>query len=274
MAFSLASISVALRRKRVFLGVRQDLPRYVRAKHPGRRSVHAMAAVLEGSYRLLALFCPVIVVGPELARRYRRGRRVLPISVSLVREAEVPARGELQEPRYDGALTALSVGRLEAEKNPLMLAEVLERLSPAWRLVICGEGPLEGELRERLRQLGLEDRAELRGYVPIDGGLAELYRGAHALLHVSFTEGVPQILFESFVAGLPVVATAVGGVPETVGEDALLVPPGDPAAAADALERIAADPDLRARLVAGGLERVRSRTLEAECRRVAEFMAG
>ena len=268
------ALLAALRRKRVFLGVRQDLPRYVRAKHPGRRSVHLMAGLLEGSYRLLALLFPAVVVGPELARRYRRGRRVLPITVSLVRDADLPAEGGLPERSYDSALTALSVGRLEAEKNPLMLAEVLERLRPAWRLAVCGEGPLEDELRERLAELGLEERTELRGYVPIDGGLGELYRSAHALLHVSFTEGVPQILFESFAAGLPVVATAVGGVAETVGEDALLVPPGDPAAAADALERIAADPELRARLVTGGLERVRAHTLEAECRRVAEFMRG
>ena len=267
------ALLAALRRRRVFLGVRQDLPRYARAKHPGRRSVHLMADALEGSYRLLSLAFPAIVVGPELARRYRRGRRVLPISVSLVRDRELSAAGELPERSYDGTLTALSVGRLEAEKNPLLLAEVLERLGPSWRLSICGEGPLQEDLRQRLRELDLEERADLRGYVPIDGGLAELYRSAHALLHVSFTEGVPQILFESFAAGLPVVATSVGGVAEAVGEDALLVAPGDPAAAAEALERIAADSELRARLVEGGLDRVRAHTLEAECRRVAEFMA-
>ena len=118
----------------------------------------------------------------------------------------------------------------------------------------------------------MADRAELRGYVPIDGGLAELYRGSHALLHVSWTEGVPQILFESFAAGLPIVATAVGGVPEAVGDDALLVPPGDPDAAAEALERIASDAELRRRQVEGGLERLRAHTLEAECDRVVEFM--
>ena len=57
-----------------------------------------------------------------------------------------------------------------------MLADVLARLDPSWRLVICGEGPLEADLRERLAELGVADRAELRGYVPIDGGLSELYR--------------------------------------------------------------------------------------------------
>ena len=264
------ALLAAARRKRVFLGVRQDLPRMLRAKHPARRSIHLMADVLEASYRLLALAFPAIVVGPELARRYRHARRVLPISVSLIPAAQVPAAPPPHS--YDGELVALSVGRLEAEKNPLMLADVLARLGPAWRLVICGEGPLAADLGDRLAELGVDDRAEFRGYVPLDGGLGGLYSGSQALLHVSWTEGVPQILFESFAAGLPVVATAVGGVPEAVGDDALLVPPGDAEAAAEALERLGSDEELRRRLVEGGLERVRAHTLEEECRRVAKFM--
>ena len=52
------------------------------------------------------------------------------------------------------------------------------------------------------------------GYLSLDSGLRDHYRDSHMFLHVSWTEGVPQVLFESFAAGLPVVATAVGGVPE------------------------------------------------------------
>jgi glycosyltransferase involved in cell wall biosynthesis len=70
-----------------------------------------------------------------------------------------------------------------------------------------------------------------------------------------------------------VVATAVGGVPEAVGEAALLIPPGDPEAAARALARLASEPGLPARLAERGLERVRTRTLEAESARVAAFLA-
>ncbi len=174
---------------------------------------------------------------------------------------------------WDGTLTALSVGRLEPEKNPLMLADVLARLDRRWRLVVCGEGPLAGDLGARLASLDVADRAELRGYVPIDAGLTALYRESHALLHVSWTEGVPQILFEAFAAGLPVVATAVGGVADAVGKDALLVPSGDPVAPAMALEELASDRALRERLAASGLQRVRARTLEAEAGRVVQFLS-
>jgi glycosyltransferase involved in cell wall biosynthesis len=268
--FALAALA-ALRRRRIALGVRQDLLAYTRNRHPDRRSIQLMAGALELGYRLLARLVPTVVVGPDLAHRYRHARRLLPIDVSLVRESEIAAEPSRDD--YGGVLHALSVGRIEAEKNPLMLADVLAALDPRWQLTICGEGSLVEPLRRRLEQLGVASRAALVGYVPIGDGLLDLYRRSHALLHVSWTEGVPQVLFEAFAAGLPVVATAVGGVAETVGDAALLIPPGDPRAAAEALERVAADAELRGRMVSAGFERVRGTTLEAECSRLADFLA-
>jgi glycosyltransferase involved in cell wall biosynthesis len=264
----------ALRRKRITLGVRQDFPIYVRTRHPGRRLVHLAGDLLEGSYRLLARRVPTVVVGPDLASNFSRARHLLPISVSLVRDSDIADPAEAAGRGWNGERTVLSVGRLETEKNPLLLADVLARLDGAdWKFLICGEGPMEDELRGRLRELGVEDRAELLGYLPIHGGLMDRYRSVNAFLHVSWTEGMPQVLLEAFAAGTPVVATAVGGVPEAAGDAALLIPPGDPDAAAAALGRIAADPELRRELVTKGIERVRGRTLEAESARVARFLA-
>jgi glycosyltransferase involved in cell wall biosynthesis len=264
----------ALRRRRVALGVRQDFPVYVRSRHPGRRIIHLAGDLLELSYRLLSRRCPTVVVGPQLARNYSHAGRLLAISVSLVRESDIADAGEASRRSWDGERTVLTVGRLETEKNPLMLADVLQRLDGGdWRLLVCGEGPLAGELRARLRELGVEERAELLGYLPIHGGLLDRYRAANAFLHVSWTEGMPQVLLEAFASGTPVVATAVGGVPEVAGDAALLVPPGDPDAAARALARLAADPELRRRLVTAGIERLRGRTLEAQAAEVARFLA-
>jgi glycosyltransferase involved in cell wall biosynthesis len=280
----------AARGKRVALGVRQDFPTYVRTRHPDKRLVHLAGDLLEGSYRLMArLGAPTVVVGPELAQNFKRARHLLPIAVSLVRDSDIADPAAASARVWDGERSVLSVGRLETEKNPLLLADVLARLTQnpsqaaeppasatadsAWRLLICGEGPMEGELRDRLRELGVADRAELLGYLPIHGGLMDRYRSVNAFLHVSWTEGMPQVLLEAFAAGTPVVATAVGGVPEAAGDAALLIPPGDPDAAARALARLAAEPELRRELVAKGIERVRSRTLEAESARVARFLA-
>jgi glycosyltransferase involved in cell wall biosynthesis len=269
-------VLAALRRKRVFLGVRQDWPTYVRSRHPHSRPLQAVAWLMEAAWRAYARVFPVVVVGPQLAHNYRHARAVLPVTVAMVDEEQIaPPRS--RAPGDGGAdLTVLSVGRLETEKNPLLLADVLAGLrasDPRWRLVVAGEGPMREELEERLDSLGVAAHADLRGYVPVDAGLHELYRECDFFLHVSWTEGLPQVIFEAFAARLPVVATAVGGVPDATGDAALLVPPGDAEAPVRELVRLAADGELRERLVESGVERVRRHTTAAEVRRVAEFFA-
>jgi glycosyltransferase involved in cell wall biosynthesis len=265
-----------LRGKRVVLGVRQDLPEYVRNRHPGSRMLLLSGWILELAFRALGRICPVIAVGPTLAHHYRKARRVLALTVSLVPQASVidPATDRRS---YDGELKVLSVGRLDVEKNPLLLADVLALLvadDPRWRLIVCGEGSMADELAERLRELGVADNAELRGYVPQDGGLSELYRESQMLLHVSWTEGLPQVLYEAFAAALPVVATDVGGVREASGEAVTLIPPGDAPAAAEALRAISSDKALREHRVQSGHALAEASTIEAECRRVFEFLSG
>jgi glycosyltransferase involved in cell wall biosynthesis len=234
-----------------------------------------VALVLEGAFRALARRHPTIAVGPDLAHRYRHSPAVLDLAVSLVRQEDLAPPAVEHKRDYRGELRVVSVGRLETEKNPILLAEALAALNAGdrrWRLVVCGEGALAGALADRLEQLGVAHLADLRGYIPLHEGLLDLYRGSHALLHVSWTEGVPQILFEAFASRLPVVATAVGGVPAAVGDAALLVPPGDADAIASALSRIALEDELRKRLTESGARLAERRNLEAEAARVAGFL--
>ena len=272
----LLALLTILRRRRLVLGVRQDTPAYIRSRRPNRRWMHVSADVLEAIWKVLARRFPVVVVGAELERKYSRARRLLATTVSLIHERDIIDPSEVAARTYDGELTLLTVGRIDAEKNPLLLAEILARLLTGgrrWRLVVCGDGPLRAQLQARLEELDLLDRVRLRGYVPIDSGLLDLYRHSHAFLHVSWTEGFPQVLIEAFASGLPAVATAVGGVPAAAEGAALLVPAGDAEAAARELERIAADADLRRRLIEAGLERARAATLESAARRVAAFLS-
>ena len=159
----------------------------------------------------------------------------------------------------------------------MLLADVLARLraaDPRWRLVVCGEGSLEDDLAARLRELGVDEHAELRGYVTLDAGLRDLYRSSHVLVHVSWTEGFPQVLLEAFAAGLPIVATDVGGVGAVAAGATRLVPPGDAGAVADEALLVAGDAVERRRLIATGLERVSRYTSSATCGRLAAFIAG
>lgn len=272
-AFVLALLALA-RRRTLVLGLRQDWPRYVRMRHPRRRLMHLAADLMEWAWRTLAHRVPVVAVGAELASGYAHAPAVLDLVVSLVPASAVLA----SPPEHDrsGRLQLISVGRLEEEKNPLLLADILARLvanDPRWNMIVCGQGDLREALERRLGELGVLERAELRGYVPMGEGLLELYRSSDALLHVSWTEGFPQVLVEAMASGLPIVATAVGGVARGVGDAALLVAPGSSEAAVDALVRLARDERLRKDLIARGLARARSLTLERQISRLAAFLA-
>jgi glycosyltransferase involved in cell wall biosynthesis len=276
LAFPFA-VMATLRGKRVVLGVRQRFRDYIRMRHPDRRLGGVAALALEGAFRVLGLFCGVVAVGPAIARDYRRSRRLLEIAVSLVERADLVEPASVRGRSYAGHLDVLSVGRLDSEKNPLLLADVLARLrkaDPRWHLTVCGEGGLGPALERRLASLGIASHADLRGYVSLDGGLRDLYRDSHALLHVSSTEGLPQVLFEAFAAGLPVVATDVGGIAEAVGDAVLLIPPGDAGAAVSALRAIAADGATRERLIEAGHRLAASTTIDVEAGRVAAFLSG
>lgn len=274
LALALAALA-RLRRRAVVLGVRQDLPAYIRARRPGRPLAHAAALGLEKAWRGLARRCRVVVVGPALARNYARAKEVLPIYVSLVRDDDVVAEPRPVTSGSGAPKRLLAVGRLDAEKNPLLLADVLAGLNatgPRWHLDVCGDGPLREALAARLAETGQRAQAALHGHVPAGDELWSLYRDSDALLHVSLTEGFPQVLIEAFAAGLAVVATDVGGVRDGVGDAAELIAPADAAAAIAAIERIESQPALRQARVQAGLTLARSHTIGAEAARVARFL--
>ena len=179
---------------------------------------------------------------------------------------------------WSGAITLFTAGRIDQEKNPLLLVEAMSRLEQRapgrFRLVWAGSGPLEGAVRERAAELGVEGSVELLGFVPFGPELLERYRSAHAFVHVSLTEGVPATVIEAMGSGTPIVATAVGGVPRALeeGRAGVLVPPRDVAALTDAILRLETDPALRESIVARGLQLARQNTLDASAERIARFM--
>jgi glycosyltransferase involved in cell wall biosynthesis len=272
VAFALMTL---LRRRRLVLGVRQDFPAHQRSRHPGRPLIHALALGLELIWRLLAWRRPVVAVGPDLARRYRHARPALASAVSLITADDVVDADTATAKPYDGVIDLLWVGRLDPEKNPLLLVEVLSLLDDDgidWRLTVCGDGSLAPELANRVTDAGWSDRVTFSGFTPLDE-LHHHYRTAHVLVHLSWTEGVPQVLFEAFAAGLPVVATDVGGVRAATAGAAVLVEPGDARAVATAVERIATDVSLRDQLIIDGLEIAATHTGSHQRAAIAELFA-
>ena len=171
-----------------------------------------------------------------------------------------------------------SAGRLSPEKGFGVLIEaaaIVCQSIPGVGFIHFGDGRLRESLRSKINDLGLERRFILAGF------RNDLHRlMAHWDLSVlpSFTEGLPTVVLESYAAGVPVVATAVGGTPEAVadGVDGYLVLPGDPAAPArriiDVLQMGAARHEMGRR----GQERIRAAfTFEVQAQRVpAAFSRG
>ena len=121
---------------------------------------------------------------------------------------------EIGEAATSPARLVTFVGRLERQKNPLLLVESVARAAaadPAVHLVVVGAGSLESAAAARARELGIEERVHWLGIQPRDR-LPELLNGADALLLPSAFEGMPITVLEALACGLPVVATDVGGV--------------------------------------------------------------
>jgi glycosyltransferase involved in cell wall biosynthesis len=150
------------------------------------------------------------------------------------------------EPELLAPGTFVFVGRLTRQKALGTAIEAIARV-PAARLVLIGDGPERAALE---RVAG--DQVEFRGSLSRDDAL-QTVAGAEAALLSSDWENLPHSAVESLSVGVPVVSTAVGGVPEVVrdGENGLLVPPGRPDALAEAIRRILEEPGLRERLAAG-----------------------
>lgn len=164
----------------------------------------------------------------------------------------------------DGPPEVLFVGRLVERKGVVHLIEAL-RLVPG-RLVVVGDGPERPRLEELARRLGMADRVDFRGKVSASE-LQAAYARARAFVLPAVldargdTEGLGVVLLEAMNHATPVVASRVGGIPDIVedGVSGLLVPPGDAAALAAALQRVLESPDLARRLGEAGRRRLHER---------------
>ena len=159
LALLLVCLALA-RRKQVVLGVRQNSVDLYNARIRGWKRVPAVTLVrlLDGMYRLLARRLPVTVQGVVLADRYGGERPgLLTMNESIVRRDDL-ADGPPERP-WPEQIELLTVGRLEPEKNPLLLVEALARLHAdepgRYRLTWVGRGPLEDEVQQRATELGV-----------------------------------------------------------------------------------------------------------------------
>ncbi len=170
------------------------------------------------------------------------------------------------------AYVITAVGRLSTEKRFdlfLRACALLAEKIPEARFLLVGGGKQEDNLKALCRDLGLEGRVVFTG---LTRDMASVYAATDLLMLTSDTEGTPHVLLEAMGSGIPVVSTAVGGVPEFVtdGESGLLVPPGNPQALAEAVMKVYCNPQLAGRLVRVGREVAAQFTVERMAGGVAQ----
>lgn len=169
----------------------------------------------------------------------------------------------------------LAVGRLVAKKGYPVLLEALGLLSRAGTPVACtiiGAGPLAEELAYRIEQLGLSEVVSVVG-ARTQPEVAAAYQQADVFVQASVVlpdgdrDGIPNSVLEAMASGLPVVASAIAGIPEVVTDQVtgLLVAPADPAALAEALRRLVDDPARRQQLGRAARAHVTSRLDRRVC---------
>jgi glycosyltransferase involved in cell wall biosynthesis len=144
------------------------------------------------------------------------------------------------------------VGRLVSEKGLWPLLRSFELQSAASELKIAGEGPLRPEIEARLRTPPLHGRVRLLGYMQPPALRAQLIASDVAVVPSIWQEPLGLVALEALACGLPVIATTVGGIPETIrdGVTGLLVPPDDATALAAAIDRLLGDAEVYRRMAA------------------------
>ena len=176
-------------------------------------------------------------VGDRLGSRPRTGRRRPEPGARRSRSTSAPERRGL-----------VFAGRLTRQKALDTALDAIARV-PEANLLVIGDGPDRARLERHAAELGLNGRVRFVGSVP-RAEVLQAFAAAEALVISSDWENFPHAAVEALALGTPLIATAVGGVPEIVvdGVNGLLVPPGHPGALAAAIERFLGSAELRASL--------------------------
>lgn len=264
--------------------LRYSLPAGLAIRNPAMvHTVHNLAAKeTDFTGRLLHRIAfgrrvSAVAVGEEVRRSYREWYGAEPeatirngIDTAAYFRPGTRQRWRAGHGFQDDDFLVVSVGRLDPQKNPLGLIDAFElafRDDPRGHLLLAGGGSLREAAEQRAAERGVGARVHFLGVQP---EIAGVLAASDLFALFSDWEGTPLAVMEAMAAGLPVVATAVGGVLELVsdGKTGLLAPAGDTRAMAGALSRLAADPGMRTAMAAAA--RIRSEEFSVETM-VAEY---
>jgi glycosyltransferase involved in cell wall biosynthesis len=263
-------------KRRVSVAFARELRRLIKEERFDLVHAHIYASAAAAAIATLGLGVPLVITEHTEAlwqgrrerwtsrRIYRRAQHIIAVSsairqrlierdavpqerITVIHNAVIPAPdappSALPDDLREGPLVGV-VARLQPEKGVADFLKAAARVSAAFpeaRFLVAGDGPLREELFALAEHLGVGERVRFLGYRADARALIGLL---DVLVVPSLTEGAPLIVLEAMAAGIPVVASAVGGIPDQIRHDkeGLLVPAGDPAALGDALLELLQDP--------------------------------
>jgi glycosyltransferase involved in cell wall biosynthesis len=246
---------------------------------PGWRKV---AQLINGLLRFSARGLVVFAVGREMTEKFGKKLPFIPQPLEIINVPNPMYGSNWLYPRLDsyagGMVKLLRVGQLVPTKGLEILLQsvaILIRKGLPVQLEIAGDGDQDyyQSLLNLTAKLGLSPYVKFLGTMD-HKRIMGLYRQAHIQVVSSLGEGVPRVIMEGWAASLPLVTTAVGGIPGIVRHESngLLVPPGDAAALAAAIERIISDGELRRRLIRHGFACARENSREKQAQQIAEII--
>jgi glycosyltransferase involved in cell wall biosynthesis len=210
---------------------------------------------------VLRLCSEVAALSPKLVEYCREK---LPISSRLsvlpIMSDEI-SNGNGARPRANGQINFGFAARLEELKGPIVLMEAFAATRdhvPDVRLKLAGEGSQRKQLAALAQSLGVADHYDYNGVYKRPEERTSFMHDLDVFVLPSFTEGTPNSIVEAMANGKPIIASAVGGIPDMIDDQSgILVPPGDPRALAKAMIVLAKNPELRRRMGEAALKRYR-----------------
>lgn len=270
----------------VTYGYKADIVGWLASRRTGARQLAFVrgwtaedwkVALYEGADRyVVRRVANVACVSREQAEVASAGRGTLPAPVVIPNAAltsgAVASFRDRREARQalripPDAFVVGAVGRLSPEKGHRYLIDGILQFGnevPYALVVIVGDGPERSALETQVREWGLQDKVQFAGF---QKNVPDWMLAMDVLVNPSLREGMPNAVLEAMAAGLPVVATAVGGLPEMIthGQSGMLVPPADGKALADTLRELFQHPEQRTRLAEGARRRAAELSPEAQC---------
>ncbi len=183
--------------------------------------------------------------------------RIVPNIIDLGRFGTDTAAGGSLKGAFPCIIVTRNLEPIYDNGTALRAFQIIRRTFPSAKLVVAGSGGERNSLQKLAAELGVADAVTFTGRVDNEG-MASLYRCADVMINPSLADNMPISVLEALATGVPVVSTNVGGVPYLVdhGKTALLVPPRDVAAMADAVLALLNDPSMAKRIREAGLESI------------------